>query len=82
MPVLHVDDIPSDLYERIRERATAENRAFTAEVIRLLRQALTAEDDRAREAHAAAVADLRRRRWAPPAGAPDSATLLREDRDR
>lgn len=28
------------------------------------------------------LASIRRRRWRPPAGTPDSTTLLREDRDR
>jgi plasmid stability protein len=82
MPVLHIEDVPTDLYQRIQARAVAEKRALPAEVIRLLQQALTTEEERAREAHDAALADLRRRRWTPPGGAPESVTLLREDRDR
>ncbi len=82
MPVLHVEDVPLDLYDRIQERAAAENRPLPAEVVHLLRQALASEEDRARARHAAALAALRRNHWKPPPGTPDSATLLREDRDR
>lgn len=80
MPVLHVRNVPESLYERIRERAQAQNRSLSAEVIILLDVAL--------EASGAAQADLldgiRRRRFFQPAaaGAPDSTTLLREDRAR
>jgi plasmid stability protein len=82
MPVLHLDEIPDDLYERIRERAAARNCAFPDEVIHLLRQALSRGEEDAQAAHSAALADLRRRRWTPPAGTPESTEWLREDRDR
>jgi plasmid stability protein len=82
MRVLHVEDIPRDLYDRIQERAAAENRPFPTEVVYLLRQALATEGDGARARHAAALAELRRNRWTPPPGTPASVTLLREDRER
>src|SRR5687767_9794303 len=82
MPVLHLEEVPADLYERIQQRAAAQNRPLTAEVIDLLRHALAKEDEDARAAHAAALADLRRRRWTPPPGTPESVELLREDRAR
>ncbi|HVS35754.1 MAG TPA: hypothetical protein VMS17_09235 [Gemmataceae bacterium] len=81
MPVLQVEGVPEELYERIRRRAAARNEEIATEVVRLLEQAL-AEDEEARAAHAAALADLRERRWTPPAGSPDGVALLREDRDR
>lgn len=81
MPVLHVEAVPADLYERIRRRAAARNQEFSTEVLRLLELAL-AEEDEARTAHATALADLRERRWTPPPGSPESVVLLREDRDR
>jgi len=81
MPVLHVEAVPADLYERIKRRAAARNQEFTTEVLRLLEQALANEEE-ARAAHAAALTDLRQRRWTPPPGSPESVALLREDRDR
>ncbi len=80
MATLHVRNIPESLYERLRQRAEAQNRSISAEVIVLLERAL---DDR-RQNQADVLADIRRRRFYNPAsyGAPDSVTLLREDRER
>jgi plasmid stability protein len=64
MPVLHVEAVPADLYERIQRRATARNHEFTAEVLHLLERGLSEED--ARAIHAGALADLQSRRWTPP----------------
>ncbi len=75
-------EVPQDVYEQIQQSAAAHRRTFTAEVVRLLRQGLQKEDEEARAAHAAALASLQRHRWTPPPGAPDSVTLLREDRAR
>jgi hypothetical protein len=49
-------------------------------VITLLYQALQEEETRKRQSRI--LTDIRRRRFAPPAGAPDSLVLLREDRRR
>jgi plasmid stability protein len=81
MPVLHVEEVPADLYDRLRRRAAARNRELTTEVLDLLERALASEEE-ARATHAAALADLRAQRWSPPPGTPDSVALLREDRDR
>lgn len=80
MAILHVRNVPGSLYERLRQQAEAQNRSLSAEVIVLLERAL---DDRNRD-QAAILADIRRRRFYNPAayGAPDSVTLLREDRER
>jgi plasmid stability protein len=64
MPVLHVEAVPADLYERIQRRAAARNQDFTAEVLNLLELAL-GDEENARTMHVAALADLQRRRWAP-----------------
>jgi plasmid stability protein len=80
MPILHVRNVPDDLYERIRRRATQQNRSISAEVINLLDEALAQSD----LSQAEVLANIRRRRFFRPAdqGAPDSATLLRQDRER
>jgi plasmid stability protein len=80
MAILHVRNVPDELYERIRRQAQAQNRSIGAEVIVLLQRAL-AETDRTQDE---VLTSIRRRRFFSPleAGAPDSATLLREDRAR
>jgi plasmid stability protein len=80
MSILHVRGIPDDLYQRIQERAQTQGRSITAEVISLLTQAIEQADS----AQLDVLADIRRRRFFKPAeaGAPDSTTLLREDRQR
>jgi len=80
MATLHVRNFPDSLYEQLRLRAEKEGRSLSAEVITLLERALhhTGRDQ------ATILADIRRRRFFNPAavGAPDSVTLLREDRER
>ncbi len=46
MPILHVRDVPQDLYAQLQRRATAQRRSLSAEVITLLDWALkeTARD--------------------------------------
>lgn len=80
MPTLHVRNVPDYLYERIREQAQQQNRSLSAEVIVLLNKALVQEES----SQAELLSNIRRRRSFQPAdqGAPDSTTLLRQDRER
>lgn len=80
MPILHVRNVPEELYERLRRRAQAQRRSLSAEVITLLSWALE-EAERSPESTLTAI---RRRRFFRPleAGAPESTVLLREDRER
>lgn len=80
MPILHVRNVPDDLYNRIKIQAQAKNRSLSAEVILLLDRALAEAD----HSQAEVLDNIRRRRFFRPAAAnaPDSATLLREDRGR
>ena len=48
MAILHVRNVPDELYERIRHKAQAQNRSISAEVIVLLQRAL-AETDRSQD---------------------------------
>ena len=80
MPTLHVRNVPEELYQQVRQRAATKNRSLSAEVIVLLQRALIeAERDQSE-----VLAGIRRRRFFRPAkaGAPDSLSLLREDRER
>ncbi|HEV3145151.1 MAG TPA: hypothetical protein VGZ47_14775 [Gemmataceae bacterium] len=42
MPKLIVEDVPADVYERLKQRAEAEQRSVPEETVRLLDQALRA----------------------------------------
>ena len=81
MPTLDVRNVPDELYERIRRRARAQNRSISAEVIALLDRALA---EAGWSPGDVLLAGIRRRRTSQPgeAGAPDSTSLLREDRAR
>jgi plasmid stability protein len=64
----------------LKQRAAAQRRSLSAEVVALLEWAI-GEAERVSDAP---LASIRRRRFFSPeaAGAPDSTTLLREDRER
>jgi plasmid stability protein len=80
MSILHVRNVPEALYRRLKERAEAQRRSLSAEVITLLEWAV-AEAERRPEATLRAI--RARRRFDPgAAGAPESTALLREDRAR
>jgi plasmid stability protein len=80
MPTLHVRNVPEELYQQVRLQAATKNRSLSAEVIVLLQRALIESERNQSEV----LAGIRRRRFFRPAeaGAPDSLTLLREDRER
>jgi antitoxin FitA len=80
MATLHVRNVPDDLYSQIRNRAETSSRSLSAEVVVLLRGALEEKSPSVGEL----LTEISRRRWFSPAaaGAPDSTTLLREDRER
>ena len=80
MSILHVRNVPQRLHMRLKQRAEAEHRSLSAEVVTLLEWAVE-EVDRAAEVSLEAIRD---RRFFEPAsvGAPDSTTLLREDREQ
>ncbi len=80
MATLHVRNVPVALYERLSRHARSERRSLSAEVITLLTRAL----DGAERTPDQILAAIEKRRGFTPAevGAPDSTTLLREDRGR
>ena len=80
MATLHVRNIPESLYERLRKRAQEQNRSISAEVVMLLELALLEEEG----SQARLLDKIQRRRFYNPAevDAPDSTTLLRDDRAR
>ena len=80
MSTLHVRNVPETLYESIRRLARASSRSLSAEVVELLDQAVTDVQQRLRMKEL--LADMKRSRIRPPAGAPTAERLIREDRDR
>jgi plasmid stability protein len=80
MPILHVRNVPDELYAALQRRAETQRRSLSAEVITLLDWAL----DQVERASTTTLASIRSRRFYDPAaaGAPDSTALLREDRAR
>jgi len=80
MSTLHVRNVPENLYMRLKQRAKTQHRSLSAEVITLLEWAIK-EANRTSEF---SLESIRRRRSFEPTtvGAPDSTTLLREDRER
>jgi plasmid stability protein len=80
MSILHVRNVPQKLHTRLKQRAEAQHRSLSAEVVTLLEWAVE-EVDRSVEVSLEAI---RKRRFFEPAsvGAPDSTTLLREDREQ
>lgn len=80
MPTLHVRSVPDELYERLQSLAQTGHRSLSAEVINLLYKAL--EDEEVRKQQGRILSRIRRRRFVPPSGAPDSVALLRKDRRR
>ena len=80
MPILHVRNVPPKLYTRLKRRAETQRRSLSAEVITLLEWAM----EEVERTSGTALTSIRRRRSFYPAaaGAPDSTTLLRQDRDR
>lgn len=81
MPTLHVRNVPDGLYERLRQRALAENRSLSAEVVTLLELAT----ERRPETEVALFDRIRRRRadlLQARGRFPSSVDLVREDRGR
>lgn len=80
MPALHVRNVPEPLYASLRERAQAEGRSISSEVIVILQDSLR----RPHRTQAEVLASLaaRRRHGQPTTAAPSPVELVREDRDR
>lgn len=88
MATLHVENLPDDLYAKLQQLATSQNRSIDAQVITLLESAVQTETPQrqndSRKSVAEILAEIRSRHRVNPAdfGLPDSTTLIREDRDR
>lgn len=80
MPTLELNDVPSGVYRRLVQLAALHQRTPETEAIILIQQGVGG--DETNQAQAELLSQLRRRSFIPPPGTPDSAELMREDRDR
>jgi plasmid stability protein len=78
MATLYVRNIPDPLYQQAQKIALAQGRSLSAYILIMLQQAI--EDEKRRQARSKALSNIRRRRRALPANAPDSVTMLRQIR--
>lgn len=81
MATLYVRDVPSELYEQLRQEAKTSRRSLSAETIELLRRSLSTRSGISLE-QLLQDADRIRAEHALPTGSPTAAELIREDRDR
>lgn len=80
---LLIRGMPEELHERYKRLAQKYHRSLPAETIHLIEQAVEEEEQREqRRAALARIAERRRQLPPVPADAPDSLTMLREDRAR
>jgi len=85
MATLYVRDIPEPLYDELKKRAAGEGRSISQEAVRVLRLGLLAARTGPNRELAAWLQDTRRQRsrWTKAGRTfPDSAPMVREDRDR
>jgi plasmid stability protein len=78
MSTLHVRNVPTEVYEAVRERAAERNTSVSAETIRLLRRALRTD----RLAVRSLLDEIEANRPLVIAGTFSAGELIREDRDR
>jgi plasmid stability protein len=81
MPILHVRNVPEDLYERIRRRAAEEKRSISAEVVDLLQAGLEARPSLSELQDYYRRLDAFRERTRDLWGPVDAVEDVREDRE-
>lgn len=82
MPILHVRNVPDELYERIRARAALHRRSLTAETVALLEAGLRAEPTEDELEDLFERARVLRERLRAQGFSFDATAAIREDRER
>jgi plasmid stability protein len=80
MAELHLADVPQEVCVRLQQQAAQHGTTAETEAVELLRRSLGSVSGLASQADL--LAAMRRSRFTPPPGTPDSVELLREDRER
>ena len=83
MPTLYVENVPTDLYEALRTRASERRKSISAEVIALLEENVpTAKELASRRELLKQARRIRARRPSAPGPLTSSEAMQREDRRR
>jgi hypothetical protein len=89
MPVLHLDNIPDELFRRIEQLAAADRMPMAEETVYLLQQAVARKQAPGEagtpppvRSQREVLDDIGRLRWTPTPGSPGVVEMLREDRGR
>jgi plasmid stability protein len=80
MPTLHVRSVPDELYDWLRQLAQSRSRSLSAQVITMLYDAFSEEEQRKEQSQR--LTSIRRRRFVSPGKESSSLDLLNEDRQR
>lgn len=83
MPTLYVENVPSDLYEALREQAKQKRKSIAEEVIMLLERSVpTAKELARRDRFYKQLKKLRSQKPFSVGPFPSTEEMQREDRDR
>ena len=83
MPTLYVENVPTDLYEALRERARLNRKSVAAEVVSLLEQNIpTAAELKSHEEFFQRIKRRQNRRRRASTSLPSPEQMQREDRAR
>ena len=83
MPVLYVENVPDDLYQALRKRASESRNSIAAEVISLQERSVpTAEELKRRRGFYKRLAELRALQPESSGPFPTAEAMIRQDRDR
>jgi len=83
MPTLYVENVPEDLYEALRTRASQSRKSIAAEVIALLAENIPTEAELTRRRELLKrVTRIRLKRGAASGPFPTAEEMVREDRGR
>lgn len=82
MPVLHLENIPEELYQRLEHLAERRRRTPAAEALKLLQEGVVRAEEGEQAKTQSMLDEIRRTRYPLAPGTPDSVDLLREDRAR
>lgn len=82
MPVLHLENVPEELYRQIEELAQEHQQSPTSTAMELLEDAVRRQPRKQPLDVSAMLEQIRRTRYPLAPGTPDSVDMLREDRNR
>jgi plasmid stability protein len=82
MKTLYVRNVPEGLHAKLKRLATRNRRSLGAQVVILVDQALRQVAPQRSRSEALDRIEKRLKRYAAPLDAPDSVSMLREDRRR